>query len=175
MWEMQIISRINMPVVSILWNCTRSQITRNCWIDQIFSPCAGEYAIGHPFCSSFPWISLLLKKIALNWIEMHPANIPSTDFCIVTLRGVIVSRLRARFCELDRRITFPSVSDLAVGRSRLSSLHRLHVLVIIQCFMNGSAPVSLRMSSENTKLIAPGQHSVQHFWNAARYAISKSL
>ena len=106
---------------------------------------------------------------------MYPANILSTDFCIVTLRGIIVSRLRARFCELDRRITFPSVSDLAVGRPRLASLHRLHVLVIIQSFMNGTAPISLRMSSENTKLIAPGQHSVQHFWTAAGYVISKSL
>lgn len=164
-----------MPVVSILWSCMRNQITWDCWIDRIFSPCAGEYAIEHPICLSLPWISLLLKKIALNWIELHPANIPSTDFCIVTLRGIIVSQFRDRFCELDRRIAFPSVWDLATGRPRLASLHRLHVFVIVQCFMNGSALISLRMSSENRKLIAPGQHSVQHFWTAAGYVISKSL
>jgi len=106
---------------------------------------------------------------------VHPSNIPSTDFCIVTLRGLVVPQSRARFCELDKRITFPSVSDLATGRPRLASLHRLHVFVIIQCFMKGSAPISFRMYSESRKLIAPGQHSVQHFWTAAGYVISKSL
>jgi hypothetical protein len=86
-----------------------------------------------------------------------------------------VPQLRARFFELDKRITFPSVSDLATGRPRLASLHRLHVFVITQCFIKVSAHISLRMSSENRKLIAPGKHSVQHFWTAAGYVISKSL
>lgn len=102
-------------------------------------------------------------------------NVPSTDFCSVTRRGIVASQLRARFCELDNRLTFLSVSDLATGHPRLESLHRLHVFVIIQCFMNGSAPVSLRMSSDTRKLIAPGQYSVQHFWTAAGYIISQSL
>jgi hypothetical protein len=175
-----------MPILRILWGCMRNQITRNCWIDHSVSRCAGGYAIfvEHPLCSSLRWISLLLKKIVfLCWLLACKWNAStSLEHAIHRLlhsnpQGHHHASIESLFLwTWQDRITFPPVSNLARGRPRLTPLHRLHVFVIIERFMNGSAPVSLRrMSSENRKLFARGQHSVQYFWTATGCVIKAAM